>query len=75
VGHQVLLQTGTAASEGAIVEPKTEASNAFVWVPQTLAMELDFWMEGMRVQRPEFLFASRSERGTPMSANNFLNEH
>jgi integrase len=35
-----------------IVEPKTDASDAFVWLPQTLAIELDFWMESMQDKRP-----------------------
>jgi integrase len=70
--NQIRIDESISPVSG-VVEPKTEASNAFVWLPQTLAVELDFWMEGMRDQRSEaFLFASRSERGTPMSANNFL---
>jgi len=54
-----------------IVEPKSEASFASVWVPQSLAIELDFWMDTQADQRAEaFLFPSRN--GTPLSANNFL---
>jgi len=70
--NQIRIDESISPVSG-VVEPKTETSNSFVWVPQTLALELDFWMQSMRDQRPEaFLFASRSERGTPMSANNFL---
>jgi len=55
-----------------IVEPKSDASVASIWMPQSLALELDFWMEGLLDKRPEaFLFATRE--GTPLSANNFRN--
>jgi integrase len=54
-----------------IVAPKTEASCASVWLPQSLMTELDFWMESQADQRPEaFLFPS--EAGTPIAANNWL---
>jgi len=54
-----------------IVEPKTDASCAAVWVPRSLAVELSFWMDTMPDQRSEaFLFPSR--RGTPFAPNNFL---
>ncbi len=54
-----------------IVDPKSEASNAFVWMPQSVVIELDFWMESQTDKRPEaFIFPSR--KGTPLSANNFL---
>jgi integrase len=70
--NQVRVDESISPISG-IVEPKTDASDAFVWLPQTLAIELDFWMESMQDKRPQaFLFASRSDRGTPISANNFL---
>ena len=70
--NQIRVDESISPTSG-IVEPKTDASDAFVWLPQTLAIELDFWMESMQDRRPEaFLFASRSDRGTPISANNFL---
>jgi len=54
-----------------LVDPKTEASSACVWMPQSVATELDFWMDSRDDKRPEaFIFASR--KGTPLSANNFL---
>jgi integrase len=54
-----------------MVEPKTEASATCVWLPNTLVMELDFWMDAQRDQRPRaFIFPSRA--GTPISANNWL---
>jgi integrase len=54
-----------------VIEPKTPESCASVWMPQSLAIELNFWMDAQKDQRPEaFLFPSRS--GTPLSANNFL---
>jgi integrase len=54
-----------------VVDPKTEASTACIWMPQSIATELDFWLESQKDKRPEaFIFPSR--RGTPLSANNFL---
>jgi integrase len=54
-----------------IVEPKSEASSTCVWMPQHLAIELDFWMESQQDKHPDaFLFPSK--KGTPLSANNFL---
>lgn len=54
------------------VDPKTEASGAYVWLPQSITTELDFWLEHMTDRRPEaFVFAS--QRGTPLNLNNFLN--
>jgi site-specific recombinase XerC len=54
-----------------VVDPKTDASATCVWMPQSIATELDFWMESRKDTRPEaFIFASR--KGTPLSANNFL---
>ena len=70
--NQIRIDEAISPISG-IVGPKTDASDAYVWLPQSLAMELDFWIEGMSDQRPEaFLFASKSSRDTPMSANNFL---
>jgi len=57
--------------EGNIVAPKTEASIAFVWIPESIAASLDEHIEAMDDTRPEaFLFPSR--RGTPMAIKNFL---
>ena len=57
-----------------IVTPKTVASVARVWLPQSIRDELDFWMRNMEDQRPDaFLFPST--RGTPMSPNNFRARH
>jgi integrase len=68
--NQIRIDEAISPISG-IVTPKTEASDAYVWLPRSLAIELDFWMEGMSDVRPSaFLFASDS--GTPMSANNFL---
>jgi integrase len=56
-----------------LVEPKTQASAACVWIPRSLAIELSTWADGMADKRPEaFLFQSRSPQGTPISPNNFL---
>ena len=53
-----------------ILEPKTTASMASVWLPESLRSELDFWMELQDDKRPDaFLFPS--EAGTPISTNNF----
>jgi integrase len=68
---QIRIDESTSPKTG-IVEPKSDASDAFVWLPISLAMELDF-LEGMSDRRPcAFLFALRSALGTPMSANDFL---
>jgi integrase len=54
-----------------VVDPKSDASAACVWMPQSIATELDFWMETQKDKRPEaFIFATR--KGTPLRANNFL---
>jgi len=54
-----------------VVDPKTDASVACVWMPRSVATELDFWMESQKDKRPEaFIFATR--KGTPLRANNFL---
>lgn len=69
----VLLIDESISQKSGIVEPKTQASHATVWVPNSLSIELDFWLDAMEDQRPEaFLFASRSKRQTPISPNNFL---
>lgn len=65
------IRVDESVSTVGVVSPKTLASDSAVWLPQSLATELDFWMENQEDQRPEaFLFPSR--RGTAMSANNFL---
>ncbi len=70
--NQIRIDESISPISG-LVGLKTDASDAYVWLPQSLALELDFWIEGMTDQRPEaFLFASRSGRNTPISANNFL---
>jgi len=57
--------------EDRLVEPKSEASDTFVWLPRSIEQELDFWLDTMEDQRPEaFIFASKT--GTPMNLNNFL---
>lgn len=57
--------------EDRLVEPKSEASDTFVWLPRSIEQELDFWLDTMEDQRPEaFVFASKT--GTPTNLNNFL---
>ena len=54
-----------------LIEPKTEASASCVWVPDSLVMELDFWMDAQADKSAQaFIFPSRV--GTPISANNWL---
>src|SRR5205807_49069 len=54
--------------------PKTDASVAHVWLPQSIQTELDYWMQQMKDRHPEaFLFPAVT--GTPMSPKNFLNRH
>jgi integrase len=56
-----------------IVEPKTDASVSYVWLPQSLETELDFWLEAKADQRSEtFIFPTRN--GTPLNVSNYLNE-
>ncbi|MCC6591634.1 MAG: site-specific integrase [Bryobacterales bacterium] len=56
-----------------IVEPKSEASTSYVWLPQSLETELDFWLEAQTNQRPDaFMFPTRN--GTPLNVCNYLNE-
>jgi integrase len=55
-----------------LVAPKNEASTSYVWLPQAVQMELDFWLEGQHERNPEsFIFPSKV--GTPLNLNNFLN--
>ncbi|MDE3167469.1 MAG: tyrosine-type recombinase/integrase, partial [Acidobacteriota bacterium] len=50
---------------------KTKASKSFVWMPSSLATELDWWRSNSEDTRPEaFLFPS--DRGTAISTNNYL---
>ena len=64
------LRIDEAVSPTGVGDPKTVASVACVWVPPSLEVELDFWMEGQDDKRPEaFMFPS--EVGTPISTNNF----
>jgi integrase len=71
VGHNYIRLDEAISPLVGIVEPKSDSSKAFIWMPQSLGIELDFWMEAQQDKRPEaFLFATR--KGTPLSANNFL---
>lgn len=71
VGHNYIRVDEAISPLAGIVEPKSDSSTAFIWMPQSLGIELDFWMETQQDKRPEaFLFATR--KGTPLSANNFL---
>lgn len=55
-----------------IVEPKTDASAASVWVPASLATEIEGWLNDLSDKRPEaFLFPSEN-RETPIAAGNWL---
>lgn len=54
-----------------VVTPKTVASKAYVWLPSSIRIELDQWIDAMDNKQPEaFLFATRN--GTPLNMNNFL---
>ena len=56
-----------------IVEPKSEASTSYVWLPQALETELDFWLEAQEDKRPDaFIFPTRNN--TPLNVCNYLNE-
>lgn len=54
-----------------LVRPKTLSSTAYVWLPESIRVEVDDWISRMEDKRPEaFLFATR--KGTPLNMNNFL---
>jgi integrase len=54
-----------------LVKPKTLSSTAYVWLPESIRVEIDKWIIRMEDKRPEaFLFATRN--GTPLNMNNFL---
>ncbi len=68
-GHS--LRIDSSVTEGVEVETKTEASNAAVWLPDSIEKELEFWRETAKDSRQEaFIFPS--SRGTAMGTNNFL---
>lgn len=61
----------SVSTDRLLVEPKTEASVSYVWVPQSLETELDFWIEAQEDKRPEaFLFPTRNK--TPLNVSNYL---
>jgi len=42
-----------------------------VWLPESIKIELDWWIDAMEDQRPQaFIFATRN--ATPLNMNNFL---
>jgi len=54
-----------------LVAPKTNKSEAFVWLPNTLATELDFWLEAKADKRPEaFIFSTG--KGRPIMGSDWL---
>ena len=54
-----------------VVSTKTESSSAYVWLPESIRIELDWWLDAMGDHRPEaFIFATT--KGTPLNMNNFL---
>lgn len=71
IAHYVLRVDEAVSPLSGLIEPKTEASDSCVWLPNSLALELDFWMEAQEDTRSEaFIFPSRAR--TPISANNWL---
>ncbi len=50
---------------------KTKASKSFVWMPSSLAAELDWWRSNSEGTHPE-AFVFPSDRGTAISTNNYL---
>ncbi|HYI97112.1 MAG TPA: tyrosine-type recombinase/integrase [Bryobacteraceae bacterium] len=54
-----------------VVTTKNESSSAYVWLPESIRIELDWWLDAMEDQRAQaFIFATRN--GTPLNMNNFL---
>jgi integrase len=54
-----------------VVTPKTLSSKAYVWLPDSIRVELDGWLGQMEDKRPEaFVFATRN--AMPLNMNNFL---
>jgi len=71
VSAQYLRIDESVSALAGLVETKTAASEACIWVPQSHAIELDFWLDAIHDRRHDaFMFPSR--RGTPLSPNNFL---
>jgi integrase len=54
-------------------DPKTEGSQASVWLPLRIEAELVCWMDAQRDRDPRaFLFPTKN--GTPLNVSNFLNQ-
>ena len=65
------LRIDTSVTDGIEVETKTECSNAAVWLPASIDIELEWWRSTSQDTRSEaFMFPSR--KGTPINTNNFL---
>jgi integrase len=68
-GHS--LRIDSSISEGVEVETKTEGSDAAVWLPASIEIELEFWRSAVKDNSPDaFIFASAT--GTAIGTSNFL---
>jgi integrase len=66
-----MLRIDEAIVEGASARVKTEASEASVYIPPDLKMELGCWLEGLSEDPEAWLFPS--PKGHPWGAQNYLN--
>jgi integrase len=55
-----------------IVSTKTESSSAYVWLPESIRVELDWWLDAMNDKRSSEAFIFATKNGTPLNMNNFL---
>jgi len=63
----------SVSSNRLLVDPKTDASISYVYLPQSINTALDFWLEALEDKRPEgFIFPTRN--GTPLNVCNYLNQ-
>jgi integrase len=66
-----MLRIDEAIVEGASAAVKTEASEATVYIPPDLRLEMQHWLESLRSDPSAWLFPS--PKGRPWGAQNYLN--
>ncbi len=63
----------SVSTDRLLVEPKTEASATYVWLPPSLEAQLDFWLHSQEDKGPAaFIFPTRNS--TPLNVSNYLNQ-
>ncbi len=69
--QQNSLRIDSSITDGVEVETKTEGSDASVWLPTSIDIELEWWRTTTANPSPDaFIFPSA--RDTPINTNNFL---